>query len=78
MEKIATIFLFLVVNGTWALMAYLLHSSGLSTRPIAIVLAIGVLLGNLAVYAGITLAARMRRKDGAANSTETLPRDLLR
>ena len=66
--KKAAIFMFLVVNGAWALAAYLLHATGVRFGVIAVVLTVGVLLGNLAIYAGVTLAAKMYRKSGAANS----------
>jgi len=62
--KNASVFLFLVVNGTWVFIAYLLHRVGLPLGLIVTVVAFGVLLGNLATYAGIRLAARMFRKGG--------------
>jgi hypothetical protein len=65
-KKVAT-FLFLVVNGAWALMAYLLHAARVRPGVIAMVLTVGVLLGNLATYAGVMLAGKMLRKSGAAN-----------
>jgi hypothetical protein len=55
----AAIFFYVSVNGTWALIAYLLHKVGVPLRAIAFVLAIGVILGNLAAYAGVKLAAKV-------------------
>jgi uncharacterized membrane protein YfcA len=57
--KKAVIFFFVIVNGTWVLIAYLLHNVGLPLRAIAFVLGIGVILGNLAAYAGVKLAAKV-------------------
>jgi uncharacterized membrane protein YfcA len=57
--KKAAIFLYVIVNGTWALIAYLLHKVGVPLRAIAFVLGIGVILGNLAAYAGVKLAAKI-------------------
>jgi len=57
--KKAAIFFYLIVNGTWALIAYLLHKVGVPLRAIAFVLGIGVILGNLAAYAGVKLAAKV-------------------
>jgi hypothetical protein len=62
--KKAATFLFLVLNGTWVLAAYLLHITGVRPAVIVTVVAIGVLLGNLAVYAGLKLAERLLRKNG--------------
>jgi hypothetical protein len=63
-KKAAITFLFIVLNGTWAMAAYLLHITGVRAAVIATVVAIGVLLGNLAVYAGLKLAERLLRKNG--------------
>ena len=60
----ATTFLFVVLNGTWALMAYMLHLGGVRPAVIAAVVAIGVPLGNLALYAGVRLAKKLLRKSG--------------
>ncbi len=57
--KKAAIFFYLIVNGTWALIAYLLHRVGVPLRAISFVLAIGVILGNLAAYAGVKVAAKV-------------------
>jgi len=57
--KKAAIFFYVIVNGTWALIAYLLHKVGVPLRAIAFVLGIGVILGNLAAYAGVKLAAKV-------------------
>jgi uncharacterized membrane protein YfcA len=62
--KKATTFLFVVLNGTWALAAYLLHRSGVHPAVIATVVAIGLLLGNLAGYAGLRLAQKLLRRGG--------------
>jgi membrane protein DedA with SNARE-associated domain len=62
--KKATTFLFVVLNGTWALMAYMLHRGGVHPMLIVTVVAIGVLLGNLAAYAGLRLAKKLLRKSG--------------
>jgi hypothetical protein len=58
------IFLFLVLNGTWALMAYLLYLKGIPHTVIAAVVAIGVLIGNVAGYVGLRLAKNLLRKSG--------------
>ena len=62
--KKATTFLFVLLNGTWALMAYLLHRSGVHPALIATVVAIGLLFGNLAGYAGLRLVEKLLRKRG--------------
>jgi small basic protein len=62
--KKVTTFLFVVLNGTWALMAYLLHKKGVHSALIATVVAIGVLFGNLAVYASLRLAEKLLSKRG--------------
>jgi uncharacterized membrane protein YfcA len=62
--KKATTFLFVVLNGTWALMAYMFYRSGIRPTLIVTVLAIGVLLGNVAVYAGVWLAKKLLQKSG--------------
>ncbi len=61
MRKTAS-FLFVVLNGTWALMAYMLHVVGVRPAVIATVAAIGLLLGNLALYSGVHLAKKLLRK----------------
>lgn len=69
MKKAAIIFLFVVINGTWALIAYLLYTFGV--RPIALIVVVivaGVLLGNLSTYAGLALAEKLIRKDSPSNS----------
>jgi hypothetical protein len=43
----------------WALIAYLLHKVGAPFRAIAFVLGIGLILGNLAAYAGVKVAAKV-------------------
>jgi hypothetical protein len=62
--KKATTFLFVVLNGTWALTAYMLHVGGIRPTVIATVVAIGVPLGNLALYGGVRLAKKLLRKSG--------------
>jgi membrane protein DedA with SNARE-associated domain len=62
--KKATTFLFVVPNGTWALMACMLYISGVRPTLVVTVVAIGVLLGNLALYAGVWLAKKLLRKSG--------------
>ena len=57
--KKAAICFYVIVNGTWALIAYLLRKVGVPLRAIAFVLGIGVILGNLAAYAGVKLAAKV-------------------
>jgi hypothetical protein len=57
-KKAATLF-YVIVNGTWALIAYLLHTVGVPLRAIAFIFGIGVILGNLAAYAGVKLAAKV-------------------
>jgi len=64
-KKTAAIYLFLVLNGTWALMTYLLHMVRVRPAVIAAVVVIGVPLGNLAIYAGVKLAEKLLRKSGA-------------
>jgi hypothetical protein len=64
MRKANIIFLFVVLNGTWALMAYMLHVGRVRPAVIATVVAIGVLIGNLAGYAGLRLAKKLIRKSG--------------
>jgi hypothetical protein len=61
-KKAAITFVFLVLNGTWVLAAYLLHIAGVRPAVIVTVVAIGVLLGNLAAYTGLKLAERLLRK----------------
>jgi hypothetical protein len=63
-KKAAAIYLFLVLNGTWALMTYSLHIARVRLAVIATVVAIGVPLGNLALYAGLKLAEKLLRKNG--------------
>jgi len=63
--KKVTTFLFVLLNGTWALMAYLLHVSGVHPALLATVVATGLLLGNLAGYAGLRLAERSCSAKGA-------------
>jgi hypothetical protein len=65
LEKAAITFLFLLVNGAWVFMAYLVHMTGVSVGVIAVVIPIGVVLGNLAAYAGVKLADKFLRKVGA-------------
>lgn len=50
---------FVILNGTWALIAYLLYRVGVPFRAIAFALCIGVILGNVAVITGIRLAAKI-------------------
>ena len=64
MKNAALTILFIVLNGSWVMVAYLLHVTGVRASVIAITVAIGVLLGNLAVYAGLSLAERLLRKNG--------------
>jgi hypothetical protein len=67
-KKAAMIFLFLIVNGTWALIGYLLHIAGLRPGVIAVVLGAGILGGNLASYAGVKFAGKLLRKNVSGNS----------
>jgi hypothetical protein len=62
--KKATTFLFAVLNGTWVLIAYLLYRNGVRPTLIVTVAAIGVLLGNVALYAGVWFAKKLLRKSG--------------
>ena len=57
--KRTAIFFYLIVNGTWALIAYLLHRVEVPFRLIASMVCIGVILGNLAAYTGVRLAAKV-------------------
>jgi membrane protein DedA with SNARE-associated domain len=61
-KKVATTFMLVIVNGTWVLIAYLLHATGVRPGLIAIVVTVGALIGNLATYAGVKLAGKMLRK----------------
>jgi hypothetical protein len=63
-KKSAITFLFIVLNGTWAMMTYLLHATGVRTAIIATVVAIGVPLGNLTLYAGVKFGEKLLRKSG--------------
>ncbi len=65
----AIIFLFLVVNGAWVLMAFLLYQAGVRPTVVAPVVTIGVLLGNLTTYGGVKLAGKMLRKTEVGRST---------
>jgi hypothetical protein len=67
-KKAAIIFPFLIVNGTWALIAVLLRITGLRSGIIAAVVCIGVLLGNLAAYGGVKFAGKLLRKNGSGIS----------
>ena len=60
-KKVVGILLFLI-NATWAFMAYLSYRAGVPPRVIAIVVAIGVVIGNVAAYAGIRIAVRLLRE----------------
>lgn len=60
-KKVAILF-YAVVNVFWALTAYLLYRIGVPFRAIAFVACIGVVLGNLATYTGISLAARVLKR----------------
>ena len=61
MKKTA-IFLYAILNGTWVVIAYLLHKVGTLLRAIVIVFGIGVVFGNLAAYTGLRLAAKILRR----------------
>ena len=66
--KKAAIFLYVTLNGTWTFIAYSLHKSGIPLGAIAFVMGIGVVFGNLALYAGIRGVAKIgtkRRNQGA-------------
>jgi hypothetical protein len=63
-EKAVAIYLFLVLNGTWVFITYLLHTLGVRPVAIAFVVAIGAPLGNLALYAGLKLGEKLIRKSG--------------
>jgi hypothetical protein len=56
--KSAAIFVHVILNGTWVLIAYLLHKVGVPLRAIAFVVGIGVIAGNLAAHLGVKLAAK--------------------
>ena len=60
--KSARVFLFLVVNGTWVLIAYVCHRVGVPLGHTVTLVSFGVLLSNLGIYAGIRMAAKMLRK----------------
>ena len=61
----AAIFFYLIVNGFWALAAYVFHKVGVPLRAILFAVCIGVILGNLSAYAGVRFAAKVlsRRAD---------------
>jgi hypothetical protein len=63
-KKANITFLFLMLNGTWALMAYLLYLKGIPHTVIATAVAIGVLIGNVSGYIGLRLAQKLLRKRG--------------
>jgi len=65
--KIAAIFVFSLVNATWALIAYLLHISGVAARVLVIVVAVGILLGNVTVYGGLKLTQKVLPKTRTLN-----------
>jgi hypothetical protein len=71
--KRAAIFIFAAVNGTWALAAYLAHKVGVPPRAIVFLLGVGVVLGNLATYAGIKLGATALAKPSWAFVSCWLP-----
>lgn len=58
----AAIFLLVVVNSTWVFIAFLLHRVGVALLPLAVVVTIGVILGNAAAYGGMRIAARILAK----------------
>ena len=57
--KKPAIFFYVIVNGTWALIAYLLVKVGVPLRAIAFVVGLGVILGNLVTYAGVKFATKI-------------------
>jgi hypothetical protein len=66
-------FFYLIINGTWAFIAYLLHQNGLSTKIVVVVTATGVVMGNLAAYVGMRAARRMLN-DSRRNRSTTIGR----
>lgn len=62
--KTAAIFFFLLVNATWVFIAYLLHvyETRVPTRVVAIVVVVGALLGNVAIYGGLKLGRELLSK----------------
>ena len=70
MRKTAS-FLFVVLNGTWALMTYMLHVVGVRPAVIATVAAIGLLLGNLALYSGVHLPKELLGQKDSLNQALT-------
>jgi len=60
--KKAAIFFYVIVNGTWALIAYLLYRVGVPFPTIGLVPVIGVVLGNLAAYSGVKIATKVVRR----------------
>jgi hypothetical protein len=55
----AAVFFYVTLNGTWAFAAYLVHKVGVPLRAAVFVLSTGVILGNLAAYAGVKLATKL-------------------
>lgn len=63
----AAMFLFVLVNATWLFAAYELHVIGVAPRLIAIVVAVGALLGNVSLYGGIKLSRKLLSKAKISN-----------
>jgi membrane protein DedA with SNARE-associated domain len=69
--KAAIIFFFLVLNGTWILIALLLHVNRVDLPVSVGVVVFGAALGNLVLYFGVRLGLRLARKM-QGNSNENL------
>jgi hypothetical protein len=65
--KTAAMFLFLLVNATWVFFAYQPHVIGVIPRLIAIVVAVGALLGNVAIYGSLRLARKLLSETKISN-----------
>jgi hypothetical protein len=61
-KKAVVVYLFLVLNGTWVFITYLLYMFRVPPVAIVFALGIGVPLGNLALYAGVKIGEKLIRK----------------
>ncbi len=67
--KAIIFFLFLVLNGTWILIALLLRLKKVDFSVGVGVVAFGATLGNLMLYFGVRLGLRLAAKIQGQNST---------
>jgi len=52
--------LFLILNFTWVLGAFVMHQAGVPNNLLVFVVVVGAILGNLAVGAGFLAAKRLK------------------